>query len=252
MTLIVEDGTVVPNADSYLSVADADTYHQTRGNGAWFALTGVIDGLVQVDGGHVAGDTTVLITSDPTGAFSLVAGDQVTFDGGTTYYTLTVASGAVGNSDSATISITPSLRAAVAGASVVALGEGLKEAALRVSTRWLDERYHWRGTRSDHVQSIERLDWPRGQVWTDDDRKIPADIVPVAVKNATAEIALEHANEALNEVRARGGFVLAHGVGALFQQFARGAPGGRTYPYVDSLLRELIVSGPNRALMTRG
>jgi hypothetical protein len=35
VTLIVEDGSVVPGAESYISVADADTYHANRGNAAW-------------------------------------------------------------------------------------------------------------------------------------------------------------------------------------------------------------------------
>lgn len=35
MSLIVEDGSIVANAESYLSVADADTYHSLRGNTSW-------------------------------------------------------------------------------------------------------------------------------------------------------------------------------------------------------------------------
>lgn len=38
--LIVEDGTGITNADTYASVATADTYHGNRGNSAWFTLTG--------------------------------------------------------------------------------------------------------------------------------------------------------------------------------------------------------------------
>ncbi len=37
MALIVEDGTGLPNANSYVSVADADSYHVDRGNAAWAA-----------------------------------------------------------------------------------------------------------------------------------------------------------------------------------------------------------------------
>jgi hypothetical protein len=39
MTLIVEDGTGKDNAESYISVVDADTYHSNRGNTDWAALT---------------------------------------------------------------------------------------------------------------------------------------------------------------------------------------------------------------------
>lgn len=39
MSLIVEDGTGLATAESYISVADADTYHSNRGNTDWAALT---------------------------------------------------------------------------------------------------------------------------------------------------------------------------------------------------------------------
>jgi hypothetical protein len=38
MSLIVEDGTGLANAESYISVADATAYHSARGNAAWAAL----------------------------------------------------------------------------------------------------------------------------------------------------------------------------------------------------------------------
>lgn len=39
MSLITEDGSVVANAESYVSVANADTYHANRGNDTWGGLT---------------------------------------------------------------------------------------------------------------------------------------------------------------------------------------------------------------------
>ena len=39
MALIVEDGTGKSDAESYISVADADTYFSKRGNAVWAALT---------------------------------------------------------------------------------------------------------------------------------------------------------------------------------------------------------------------
>jgi hypothetical protein len=38
MALIVENGTGLANAESYISVVDATTYHANRGNAAWAAL----------------------------------------------------------------------------------------------------------------------------------------------------------------------------------------------------------------------
>lgn len=54
-TLVVEDGTGLANANVYLSVADADTYHADRGNSAWAALTtaqkqaGLLYATTQID-----------------------------------------------------------------------------------------------------------------------------------------------------------------------------------------------------------
>jgi hypothetical protein len=39
MALIVETGAIVADADSYVSIADADTYHTARGNSAWDAAS---------------------------------------------------------------------------------------------------------------------------------------------------------------------------------------------------------------------
>lgn len=39
MSLIVEDGSGMENAESYISVADADTYHSNLGNSTWATLT---------------------------------------------------------------------------------------------------------------------------------------------------------------------------------------------------------------------
>lgn len=38
MSLIVEDGTGLADAESYISVAEADTYHSIRGNTTWATL----------------------------------------------------------------------------------------------------------------------------------------------------------------------------------------------------------------------
>lgn len=39
MSLVVEDGSIVAGAESYVSVADADTYWTARGNTDWTGLT---------------------------------------------------------------------------------------------------------------------------------------------------------------------------------------------------------------------
>lgn len=42
MALIVEDGTGRADAEAYVSVAEADTYHLNRGNAVWAPLTGTV------------------------------------------------------------------------------------------------------------------------------------------------------------------------------------------------------------------
>lgn len=39
MTITVEDGTGLADAETFISVADADTYHSRRGNTTWASLT---------------------------------------------------------------------------------------------------------------------------------------------------------------------------------------------------------------------
>ncbi|HWS73670.1 MAG TPA: DnaT-like ssDNA-binding protein [Quisquiliibacterium sp.] len=39
MTIIVETGAALTDAESYITVADADTYHAARGNTAWASLS---------------------------------------------------------------------------------------------------------------------------------------------------------------------------------------------------------------------
>jgi hypothetical protein len=41
MTLIVESGAALPDAESYASVAQADAYHEARGNSQWSLLSDV-------------------------------------------------------------------------------------------------------------------------------------------------------------------------------------------------------------------
>ncbi|QQP96544.1 DnaT-like ssDNA-binding protein [Lysobacter enzymogenes] len=39
MTIVIEDGSGLPNAEAYISVADADAYFLARGNTAWASLS---------------------------------------------------------------------------------------------------------------------------------------------------------------------------------------------------------------------
>jgi len=68
MALIVEDGSIVPNAESYCSVTYADVYHSSRGNSAWddvddkeAALRRATDYMVQMYRSNWAGNRVTAI-----------------------------------------------------------------------------------------------------------------------------------------------------------------------------------------------
>lgn len=250
MALTVEDGTVVDGADSYVTVAYSDTYHQQRGNTSWFSSAGVLSDNVTVSVAAPVGGSTLTLATDATGAFLFRVGDQLTIGADT--YTVTAATSAVGASTTGTVTVTPPVQTALAGGEAVAIFETMKEVALRYATRFLDDRYEWLGSQTTSSTDVDRLSWPRGNVYTMEGHYVSSDSVPYQVEQAVSEIALEHLNLALNEVRERGGYVLAHGVGPLFQQFSKGAPGGRTYPYVDSLVRDLVSSSAMQPWLSRG
>ena len=55
MALIVEDGTGLSNAESYLSVADADTYHASLGTTAWTGANSVKEAALRKATRHLDG-----------------------------------------------------------------------------------------------------------------------------------------------------------------------------------------------------
>ena len=158
MALIVEDGSARPDANSYVSVDDADTYWGDRNNAKWQAA-----------------DT-------PT-----------------------------------------------------------KEAAIIEAMQWLTGTYQ--GVWDGRVHSIyQSLDWPRVEAYDIEDR--PVFGVPRQVKAAVCELALEYiVNGRLAPSLDRGGMVAAITVGPITTEFQEGAPGGRAYPFVDTLLAPMLRRG---------
>ncbi|MGA0608835.1 DnaT-like ssDNA-binding protein [Caldimonas sp. KR1-144] len=163
MALVVETGAGLPDADSYISVAEATAYHAARGNAAWAA---VVD------------DTT-------------------------------------------------------------------REQLLRKATGFIDGTYagQWLGYRMTDSQA---LDWPRGYVprqppsltgsiyWPDDE-------VPVAVRNACAELALRAISGDLAPDLS--GQVRSEKVGPIEVEYAPGARQQVKYQVVDGLLQPFLQGG---------
>lgn len=67
------------------------------------------------------------------------------------------------------------------------LAEDVKENRLKEATRILDLYYVWNGIKASETQA---LGWPRKKAYYPDGTLIPEDIIPVAVKYATFDLAL--------------------------------------------------------------
>lgn len=124
-------------------------------------------------------------------------------------------------------------------AAFAALAEASQESALRISTQWLDARYQWPGTIVDDDQA---LSWPRAGAIDSEGRDIASDAIPQAIKDALCEAAFAHALEDLNEIRSRGGLTTSETVGPISVTYSSAAPPGRSFPFIDSLLKR--IAGP--------
>lgn len=154
MSLTVEDGTGLSNADSYLSIADADTYHSDRGNSSW------------------TGTDTV------------------------------------------------------------------KEQYLRKATEYLDRTFDWLG---DIKKTTQSLNWPRDNVEDKQGRDL-SDQVPVIIKNATAELALEIISSDLDANTTKSDYVKREKVGQLEIEYKDGSPSSKQFNRVVKMLNGLYSS----------
>lgn len=153
MAIVVETGAIVAGANSYISRANATTYHSEHNNTAWAALSSA-----QMD------------------------------------------------------------------------------AALLYAAQWLDGRYAWPGTVVDDEQAMA---WPRMGAYDNELRRILSTTVPQPVIDAQCEFALAHASTALNTPADRGGAVDYAKVDDIAVSFAAGAPNGRTYDYIDRIVKKV-------------
>lgn len=165
MTIIVEDGSIVVGAETYASVAFADSYFTKRSNTTWPDL-----------------DTDV------------------------------------------------------------------KEGALRNSCRYLDQAYSWIGQRRAIQQPLQ---WPR--YLTNTLRSVGIDLnqlvvgydtVPQLLKEAQCELALLSLDGPLVPSIDRDGMIKRAKVGSLEVEYEQGAPGRKTYRYIDLLVKD-IITGSN-------
>lgn len=155
MALIVEDGTGLVDAESYISVTEADLYHANRGNASW----------------------SLLSTTE-------------------------------------------------------------KEIALRKATEYLDATYCWKG---DIASLSQALNFPRENICDNQGRELD-NIIPVQLKNTTAQVGLIAIDSELVPNTTRSDHVKREKVGELEIEYKDGAPTTTQYNYVNRLLDGLFSS----------
>lgn len=224
-TFVVETGAGLTNSNSYCTVEFADQYHIDNGNpstwsdiaaaGAIYATaisdsqTITIDGVVYTWKNTLSSTQQVKIgTSVQDSLQNLANALDLTGDKGVQYSAdivqhPTVKPGTPGASslsliarvagtsgNSIAISSTLTLPSRVLSATLLD-GYSMKEEALKAATAYLDRVYASRWVERKNVQG-QALEWPRAWVVDKDDYPIGSDEIPVAVKKATAYVALRY------------------------------------------------------------
>ena len=226
MALIVENGKGLINSDSYMTIVEADDYHDKHGNAsAWIdkkasvnlvigaqplnGETFTIDGktftlqdiLINADGnikiGADVSATRVNIvdaingnTNNPEVAPSTAPHPTVESTGfsGTIIAIQALVGGSAGNS----IAVSESFPGLVNffDSNTLEDGDDSKELALRLGTQWLDGKYNarWIGHPLNRDQA---LDWPRNGAQRQNGFHIDAEEIPRELKDALAEMALK-------------------------------------------------------------
>lgn len=117
-----------------------------------------------------------------------------------------------------------------------ALSTPLKEQSLRKATDYLEQVYSqaWQGLR---IGSVQALSFPRHSVFVNN-YVIASDVIPKALINATAELALKAAAGELLSDLEQG--VLREKVGALEVEYDKYSPRSKRYSAVEAMLKPLM------------
>lgn len=114
-----------------------------------------------------------------------------------------------------------------------------KEAALRLGTEYLGQRYsgHWKGQR---VTTVQALDWPRSGVVVDRIEQVYS-VIPVALQRATIELALKSRTASLFADETAQ--VKSEAVGPISVVYADGARQQTRFAGVEAMIRPLLKAG---------
>ncbi len=123
----------------------------------------------------------------------------------------------------------------------------VKEAALRRSTAFIEQRYRsrWKGTKLLRDQA---LSWPRYGAMVDG-YDVDSTIVPPEIANACADLAVKALTETLNSDQERG--VVREKVGPLETEYDPYSSQAKRYPAIDQMVAPYLMGG-GRARLLRG
>lgn len=239
MSLTVEDGSIVASAESYISVADATTYHTARGNSTWNDIVELLTLDVAPGGTWAKGDT---ITGATSGKTCIIVQMLTTL----TYYVKSRSGaftlGEVLSNGSAT---------ADQGAAnpTFAATDAIREQCLRKATDYMTQVYtdRWKGVRYDPDTQV--LDWPREGVVVNS-VEVDYDVVPTPVKNACCELALRALAGDIYPDLTQG--VVREKIGVIEVEYDKTTPQSTRYKAIDAMLAPYLSgksSGVNMSLV---
>ena len=117
--------------------------------------------------------------------------------------------------------------------------DSAKEIAARQATQYIDGVYNWKG---EIYASAQALDWPRNYVYND--RGLMETGVPTKLEQATAEVMyLIITGTTINVNVDRGKQTVKEKVDVIEVEYESGASQQPSFPEVNRLLADLVVSG---------
>lgn len=136
-----------------------------------------------------------------------------------------------------------------------AASSGEKEKALREATQFIDGTFDFIGFHSTLNLDTQPLAWPRDSVvipsgsfrGTD----IDSDVVPQAIKDAQAELALEALSARLDPVLDRGGDIKKVKVDVIEVEYMDFAPSAKTFNFVRKILKPFLTGSQNNINLVR-
>jgi hypothetical protein len=122
----------------------------------------------------------------------------------------------------------------------------------RNAAAWMDRRWPWLGLITYAVSPAQALAWPRSGAVDRDGRTIDRETIPTGIKSLHAEVTKLAVEDKLQlSALERGGLVASEQIGPISTSYFLGAPGGSSYPFLDSLASR-FTSGAGLRLFSNG